>query len=194
MNAIGVLITTAWRADRRLTLAVAADHLFSTENAYEWSVHTDDDLANLATRVADRTETILELLLTPGDLLEQRSHLGELMLRNRRRRLLLQPLAPRPTRRRTEGRTFAMHAVRMRTMLAHERVGDHHHAVPPGGVLLRKRSSAERGLNAEDLEEVRAAQVLVAAFVRRVDAVHVDRDVGLHRADVLAVVLDGAAP
>jgi alpha,alpha-trehalose phosphorylase len=37
--------------DSGMTLAVAADHLFSTENAYEWSVHTDDDLAKVVYRI-----------------------------------------------------------------------------------------------------------------------------------------------
>ncbi|HUS23139.1 MAG TPA: glycosyl hydrolase family 65 protein [Aeromicrobium sp.] len=38
-------------ADSGMTLAVAADHLFSTENVYEWSVHTDDDLAKVVYRI-----------------------------------------------------------------------------------------------------------------------------------------------
>jgi alpha,alpha-trehalose phosphorylase len=37
--------------DSGMTLAVAADHLFSTENDYERSVHTDDDLAKVVYRI-----------------------------------------------------------------------------------------------------------------------------------------------
>jgi alpha,alpha-trehalose phosphorylase len=37
--------------DSGMTLGVAADHLFATENAYEWSVHTDDDLAKVVYRI-----------------------------------------------------------------------------------------------------------------------------------------------
>ena len=37
--------------DSGMTLAVAADHLFSTENSYEWSVRTDDDLAKVVYRI-----------------------------------------------------------------------------------------------------------------------------------------------
>lgn len=38
-------------ADSGMTLAVAADHDFATDNVYEWSVTTDDDLAKVVYRI-----------------------------------------------------------------------------------------------------------------------------------------------
>ncbi len=37
--------------DSAMTLGVAADHIFATENVYEWSVQTDDDLAKVVYRI-----------------------------------------------------------------------------------------------------------------------------------------------
>ncbi|HJR89402.1 MAG TPA: glycosyl hydrolase family 65 protein [Aeromicrobium sp.] len=51
-NAESGRVELGYRAvDSGMTLAVAADHIFATENIYEWSVQTDDDLAKVVYRV-----------------------------------------------------------------------------------------------------------------------------------------------